>query len=226
MDALFNSVVDQVRASFPLQPMALDPELAEPRSFLKVLDAKHYNWRADGFDKLFGMRFKVKLPPLDQLNIILYPEQCYATPIFLFFCLATKRKVITHIGLNYPFEDAAYIAKWVDPLAELQGKYASFEAMDRYPEWMKKYRQPPTIMGMYTKDRLDDVSGCAHDYLAHYLHFASQAEVETDPERLARIAAFHDQFREDIRTQDKAQGMIAKMIGKEKARRIFYEITT
>jgi hypothetical protein len=34
------------------------------------------------------------------------------------------------------------------------------------------------------------------------------------------------QFVSDIRTQDKAQGMMAKMIGAEKARRIFWEITT
>ena len=226
MDQLFNSVIEQFRSSFPLHDVALDPELAKPKSFLKVLDATHYNWTADRFDKLFGMRFKVKLPPLDQLNTIFYPEPCYETPIFLFFCLVTKRKVIAHIGLNCPFSDAAYLEHWVGPLLAMQQQYGSFEAMDRYPEWMKKYRQECTIMGMYPKDRLDDIGSCARDYLTHYLQRAAETQPETDQERLATIAAFHDQFRKDIRTQDKAQGMIAKMIGKQKARRIFYEITT
>jgi hypothetical protein len=47
-----------------------------------------------------------------------------------------------------------------------------------------------------------------------------------DPAGLARIEKFQSQFVEDIRTQDKAQGMMAKMIGKDIARRIFYEVTT
>ena len=49
---------------------------------------------------------------------------------------------------------------------------------------------------------------------------------ETDPAKLQQLKAFQDAFIEDIRTQDKAQGMIAKMIGKQKAKRIFYEVTT
>ena len=47
-----------------------------------------------------------------------------------------------------------------------------------------------------------------------------------NPERLQQIAAFQDKWVDDIRTQDKAQGMIAKMIGSKTAKRIFYEVTT
>ncbi len=54
----------------------------------------------------------------------------------------------------------------------------------------------------------------------------SRCEPVTDPERLAGVRAFHDRWVDDIRTQDKAQGMIAKMIGAKTARRIFYEVTT
>jgi hypothetical protein len=79
---------------------------------------------------------------------------------------------------------------------------------------------------MFARDRLDDLESCAHDYLEHYLQLAREAEEVTEPARRERIERFHAQFIDDIRTQDKAQGMIAKMIGKDKARRIFYEITT
>jgi hypothetical protein len=54
----------------------------------------------------------------------------------------------------------------------------------------------------------------------------SQAKPVTDSERLQEISGFHNQWVDDIRTQDKAQSMIAKMIGATKARRIFYEVTT
>jgi hypothetical protein len=226
LDQLFESVINKVRGQFPLEAVTLAPELAEPKSFLKVLSAKHYNWHADKFRKLFGMRFAVKLPPLDQLNTIFYPEPVYDTPIFLFFCLVTKRKLIAHVNVYCPFSDDAYRAIHVDPLTDILTKYPSFECADRYPEWMQKYRQDCTIYGMFTRDRLDDLSNCAFDFLDHYLQVASEAAPIENASRLQTIARFHDQFVEDIRTQDKAQGMIAKMIGKEKARRIFYEITT
>jgi hypothetical protein len=48
----------------------------------------------------------------------------------------------------------------------------------------------------------------------------------TDPGKLEVISWFNDQWISDIRTQDKAQGMMAKMIGAKTARRIFYEVTT
>lgn len=226
MDALFDSVIERVRERFPLEDIPLDPELAEPRSLLKILTARHYNWRADKFTKLFGMRFTVKLPPLDQLNSIFYPEPGFETPIFLFFALLTKRKLIAHLNVYCPFDDKAYLARHVAPKVNMLARYPSFECADRYPEWMKKYRQPCSIYGMFPRERLDDLSHCAFDYLEHYLRLAVDTEPEEEPARLEQIARFQAQFREDIRTQDKAQGMIARMIGKEKARRIFYEITT
>ena len=226
MDELFQSVIATVDQVFPLTDVELDPELAQPKSFLKILDATHYNWTAERFRKLFGMRFKVKLPPLDQLNCIFYPEPVYDTPIFLFFALVTKRKLIAHLNVYCPFDDDEYLRKHVDPLLAILKKYPPFDCDDRYPEWMQKYRQPCSIYGMLPRERLDDVAGCAREYVAHYVQTAADAEPVTDPERLAHIAAFHAQFVDDIRTQDKAQGMIAKMIGKDKAHRIFYEITT
>ncbi len=226
MDALFDSVIGKVCECFPLEEIPLDPELAEPKSFLKILTAHHYNWRADRFSKLFGMRFSVKLPSLDQMNTIFYPEPVYDTPIFLFFALLTKSKLIAHLNIYCPFDDEAYKAKHVEPLVAMLQQYPAFECADRYPDWMKKYRQSCSIYGMFPKERLTDLSSCAFDYLDHYLQMAAAAERQEDPARRDQIARFQAQFREDIRTQDKAQGMIAKMIGKEKARRIFYEVTT
>ena len=54
----------------------------------------------------------------------------------------------------------------------------------------------------------------------------ADAEPVRDSNRLEQIKAFHAQFRDDIRTQDKAQGIMSKFIGKKKARRIMYEVAT
>ena len=227
MDDLFRSVFDRVNATFPLSELELDPELARPKSFLKILDADHHNWTADRFRKLFGMRFRVKLPPLDQLNCILYPEPVYDTPVFLFFALVTKRKLIAHLNVYCPFDDEEYLARHVDPLLAALKKYPPFDCDDRYPEWMKKYRQAVFDLRHAAARPAGRPGGnCAHDFLDSYLANAAAAEPVSDPRRLERIERFHARFVDDIRTQDKAQGMMAKMIGKDTARRIFYEITT
>ena len=63
-DERLEAIVDRVRGIESLQDIDIPQELAEPRSFLKVLRANHYNWESDKFRKLFGMRFRVKLPPI------------------------------------------------------------------------------------------------------------------------------------------------------------------
>jgi len=225
-DQRLDAIVAAINSTESLRPINLPPELSRPKSLLKILDARHYNWDSDRFRKIFGMRFSVKIPPFEQLNSIFYPRLEYDLPIFIFFCLITKRKVIAHLNVNCPFYDAAYLEKWVDPLTDRLHKYASFECADRYPEWMKKYRNACTIYGMFPRERLEDLSSCCFEYLDCYMQAVGNSEPVTDSQRLERIWEFQAGFVEDIRTQDKAQGMIAKMIGAKTARRIFYEVTT
>lgn len=226
LEARFQALIAQVDELMPLTAVAVDPALAEPKSFLRILKARHMNWRTERYRKVFGMRFSMKLPPLDQMNFIMYPEPGYDMPIFLFFCLLTGRKAICHVNINCMLDDAAYQEKWVAPLVEAQKKYDSFECADRYPDWMQKWRTPAGIYGMFPRERFDDFMRCGTDYLDIYLKLARNAEPIKDPERLALVRKAQAQFIEDIRTQDKAQGMMAKMIGKETAKRIFYEVTT
>jgi hypothetical protein len=226
LEANFRSLIARVERQMPLTAVPVAPELAEPKSFLKILKARHMNWRTERYRKVFGMRFSVKLPPLDQMNFIMYPESSYEMPIFLFFCLLTGRKVICHVNVNCTLSDEAYLERWVAPLVAARNKHGSFECADRYPDWMLKWRTPAGIYGMFPRERFASFMRCGTEYLDIYLKLASTAEPVRDPERLARIRDAQEQFVADIRTQDKAQGMMAKMIGKETAKRIFYEVTT
>jgi hypothetical protein len=226
LEAHFQGVIRLVGESLPLTRVALDPELAEPKSFLKILKARHMNWTAPRFRKIFGMRFSVSLPPLEQMNFIMYPEADSEAPIFLFFCLLTGRKLIGHVNVNCPFRDEAYERRWVAPLLAAQAKHGPFPCDDRYPEWMLKWRTPAGIYGMFPKATFDAFMACGLDYLRIYLDLAARSEPVADGARREAVRRCHAQFVDDIRTQDKAQGMIARMIGAEKARRIFYEVTT
>lgn len=221
-----NAIIQRLATTEPLEEMAVAPELAQPSSFLKVLTANHYNWQSERFRKIFGMRFAVKVPMIEQLNSIFYPRENYSMPIFIFFCMVTRRKVIAHLNVNCPFDDHEYRSRWVDPLTDILQGFDSFQTKDRYPEWMKKYRNDCTIYGLFPIEKLQDISDCCFAYLDYYLEQVDAATPEQDEQRLEKIAAFHDQWVSDIRTQDKAQGMMAKMIGSRTAKRIFYEVTT
>jgi hypothetical protein len=172
------------------------------------------------------MRFSVTLPPIEQLNVIVYPRKTYDLPVFIFFCMLTKRKVIAHLNVNCPFIDDEYQAKWVAPLTQILRGFPSFESRDRYPEWMLKYRNESTIYGLFPIERLDDISDCCFAYLKYYIDRVRTETPVTDAARLTTISQFHEQWIDDIRTQDKAQGMMAKMIGAKIAKRIFHEVTT
>ena len=226
VEGRFRQLVDRVDGRVGLTPVPVDPDLAEPSSFLKILKTRNYNWQAPRFRKIFGMRFTVKLPALDQMNFIMYPQADCEAPIFLFFCLVTGRKIICHVNLNGVLDDADYRNRWVTPLLARRAAHGSFDCADRYPEWMLKWRTPAGIYGMFPRERFDDFMDCGFDYLDHYLTLVARSEPVTDPARREQIAAAHASFISDLRTQDKAQGMMAKMIGKETARRIFYEVTT
>ncbi len=225
-DQRLEAIIERLRGVEALEEMQVPRELAEPRSFLKVLRANHYNWSSPHFRKVFGMRYRVKIPKIEQLNSIFYPRNNYDVPVFIFFLMQTKRKVIAHLNVCCPFDDDAYRAKWVDPLVAILNRYEPFESNDRYPEWMKKYRNASTIYGLFPGERIDEISACCFDYLDYYLSQLAAAEPVSDPARQQAIARFQDGWVNDIRTQDKAQGMIAKMIGADTARRIFYEVTT
>ncbi len=225
-DQRLQAVLDQVKQYMPLDEVEVDGEISDNKAFLKLVTVSCHNWAAGRIPRIGALRMTVKVPALDALTMIFYPEADSDAPIFLFFFLITGRKVISHFNVCTPFDDDEYLQKWVKPLDAIQAKYPEFECMDRYPEWMKAYQHDSTVYGLFKQDRLDDLSGCSLEYLDHYLGLVADNEKTTDPERLQTIAEFHQHFKEDIRTRDKAQGMTSKFIGKEKARRIFYEVVT
>jgi hypothetical protein len=226
LESRFQALIGTIDGRIGLTAVPVEPELAEPGSFLKILKARHYNWSAPRFRKVFGMRFDVRLPPLEQMNLIIYPDSTYDTPIFLMFCLLTRNKVILHVNVNCTSDHPDYRQKWVAPLLAIQARYPDFSCDDRYPDWMQKWRTPAGIYGMFPKARSDDFWACAGEYLEAYLDLAVANEPITDPARRVQVEAANAQFVSDIRTQDKAQSMMARMIGKDTARRIFWEVTT
>lgn len=221
-----DEVIRRTQAHMSLAPVAMDPQLEQADSPLKILKVRCRSWESDKLRKIGTLRFFVKLPPLDALNMIFYPREHVDAPIFILFFLETRRKLICHINVNTPSREPDYLHHWVDPMAELRKGYPSFDAKDRYPEWMKKYRHDCTVYGLFSREKTADLSNFMFDCLDTYAEKLARAPFVEDPGRLEELRRFHTQWIDDIRTQDKAQGMISKFIGKAKARRIFHEVST
>lgn len=221
----FERLTGCIREQVELQPITIAADLAASEDSERGIQLRSFNWQSDTFGKITIMETSVGVPPMHQLNSILYPRPEYDLPIFLFLTVVTKSHVIAIYNVNSPFDDDAYTATYVDPLMPVFEKYAP-EGRDRCPDWFEKYRTPATIFGIYTMDKLDSLVNCGLGYLRAYLEAAHDATQVDDPERLAVIGEFHEQFREDIRNKDRGRWVLAKLMSDEYARRIFYEVAT
>jgi hypothetical protein len=226
MDQQLEALMDRLRQDVDLEPMTLDPALTAQDAYQRPMQLNCFNWRAERFAKISVMQTSVEVPPMNQLNSIFYPQPVYDFPIFLFLHVLTKSNVIAIININCPFADKSYTARYVDPLVPIRKKYPPLEGKDRYPEWFEKYRNDATVFGVYSKDQADQLAACGLDYLQAYLKLAAEAPKVDAPDRLERIARFHEQFKNDIRNKDRGRLVLAKLTSEETARKIFYEVAT
>lgn len=219
-------IIDKANQYTPLTEVALDPDISDNSAFLNMVRISARNWKSEHLAKMTALHFDLKIPPLDALNMIFYPPENVAAPIFLLFYLIVPRRVICHLNVCTPFRDDAYQAQWIEPFKPILQGYEPFAVQTKYPDWMEEYRHETTVFGINPLNRLDDLTQCGLEYLDAYFSRLVQCAPESDPGRLAAVSAFHDHFRNNIRTKDTARKMTAKFIGKDKSKRIFYEVAT
>ena len=109
------------------------------------------------------------------------------------------------------------------PLQETSKNYTHLPPKEM-PEWMRAYQSPGTIYSMPERKLEADVKQCALDYLELYLKMLDKAEETTDAEYGERIKAGQAAYRSDIMTKDRSRKMLARLIGKKKANRLFQEV--
>lgn len=223
MDELFTQVLSRIENKFHLEPVSLPQELAETKFILNVLDLHCFNWKAQQLRKVYCMRLKVKMPSLDVIGMAFYPEPCYDVPIFVFDLSCTSKKVVSYINFIAVSNNEDYHKKYIDPLKPLYEKYGHFP-YQKMREWMQVYRNPCTIYSMPDRSCLDELKTCVHEYLGVYLELLSGAEKINDPDYCRQVEDFHRVYRNDLVTKDRSQIMLGKIMGKQKAGRIFNEV--
>ncbi len=223
MDELLLQVLTRIQNRFPLEPCALPPELAETKFVFNVLDLRCFNWRAEQLRKIYCMRMKVKMPALDIIGMAFYPQPCLDIPIFAFDLSCTNKKVVSYINFVATSSTEAYHKKYIDPLKPLYARHSHFP-YQKMRDWMQVYRNPCTVYSMPDRSCLDELQACVLEYLAVYLELLEGAEKILDPDCCRRIEAFHAAYKHDLVTKDRSQVMLGRIIGKQKAGRIFNEV--
>jgi 15,16-dihydrobiliverdin:ferredoxin oxidoreductase len=223
MDELLSKTLKKIEEKFQLEPVAIPEDLRETRFPLSLLKLQCYNWKAEKIRKIYFMRVKVRVPTLDVLGMAIYPETDFDVPIFTCDLSCTKKKVFTHINFIPLFSDESYHKKYIEPLKPVFEKYNHFPP-HKMREWMLKYHSSYTFYSMPEKSSLEELKCCALDYLSVYLDIISQAKPIEDKQYLEKVKEAHKAYENDLLTKDASQKMLARIIGKEKARRIFQEV--
>ena len=223
MDDLFNHVLSQCSSALQLEEVKLPAELARTKYPFNALELVCRNWRAERLRKIYCMRMKVRVPQLDILGMAFHTQHCFDAPIFQFDLTCTKKKIIAYINVFTVADDAACYEKNMGPFEQVAKRYAHFQPF-KMPEWMQVYRTGCTIYTDPAPNFLDELKACVKDYLAVYLPMLTAAEKINDPQRLEAVERFHAGFLNDLLTKDRSQIMLGKVIGKEKAGRIFREV--
>jgi len=223
MDDLYTKVLEKIENDLVLEPIQLPKELGKISYPLNMLQMRCSNWRSERINKMYCMRLKLLLPSLDILGITIYPSPAYDVPLFLFDLSCTHKKIVTYINVFKIADDPEYVCKYIDPFTTVREKYKHLTAKP-VPAWLETYQSTCTIYTHPARDNLNIVKSCVLDYLEVYLHLLTSAEKVNSFDRQQQILRFHEQFKYDLATKDGAQKMLAKVIGKKKAARIYNEV--
>jgi hypothetical protein len=223
MDHLFDYIIKGLSAALPLEEIALPPELARTRYPLGALELVCRNWRAPQLKKVYAMRMKVKIPSLDIIGMAFHPEPCFDIPLFQFDLTCTKKKIIAYINVLAPRDEDAGGRSFLARFEPVRRRYDHLHPF-KMAEWMQAYHTACTIYVDPEPARLDDLKACVREYFGLYLELLTKAEKTGDARRIEAAERFHEAFKNDLITKDRSQIMLGKVIGREKAGRIFREV--
>ena len=225
MDELFDKTKRCLEERLRLEPIQLPPELVHITLPLKIFDLRCYNWKAERIRKIYFMRIKVAVPYLDIFGMAIYPDSTTDVPGFAFDFSCTKKKVFGYVNCIPLFSDGAYQEKYISPMK------AVHECCGIFPhqtvrEWMKPYHTHYTIYTFPPTSYLPELKKCAFAYLEFYLNLFERAAIITDPAHVSRLEEARRNYVSALLSNDNSQKMLGKIIGRERARRLFREVVT
>ncbi len=225
MDELFDKTKRCLEERLRLEAVELPPELAHMTLPLKIFDLRCYNWKAEKIRKIYFMRIKVAVPFLDIFGMAIYPDSSMDIPGFVFDFSRTRKRVFGYVNCIPLFRDRGYQEKYIEPFNSVHGGCRGFPPQT-VREWMQPYVTPYTIYTFPPAAYVQELKQCAISYLELYLNLITRTEPITDPVYAAQVESAQRSYVSALLTNDNSQKMLGRIIGRDRARRIFHEVVT
>ncbi|MCX5899957.1 MAG: hypothetical protein NTX06_04340 [Proteobacteria bacterium] len=206
-----------------LREMPIDKELSRIRWIFGLLELRLANWQAAGIRKLYTMEMKMRIPAMHQQGITLYPDAETDMPVLTVDLTRMKKKTIAYINVIALYHDDAYRQKHLDAFLPIFDRYKDLPQTDM-PTWMQPHRNPCSLFAMTSADCYERYEQCALEYVELYCERLHQCPPLEDEDARKRAAEAQRQFCLELAEKDTTRHILAKVIGRRRADRIFQEV--
>ena len=223
MEALKAKMLRDLENRYSLEPTPIDDDLREIKLPLGLMKLNLFNWRMEKVRKVNIMRTSVKMPSLEVFAIEIYPEDDYDIPLLAIDFSKMKKKTFVYLNFIPLFQDAEYQQKYLDRLEPIWSRY-SIVPEAKAKEWMNPYLHRFSVYAMAKNALLPECYQCAYDYFACYLDMLDQAEKIQDADYRSKVSAASLNYCDQLSEKDGSRQMLGRLIGMNRANRIFREV--
>lgn len=225
MGDLIRGVLDIAAKHFHMETLPVDESLSHIQWLFKLLDLRLENRRAAGIRKFYAMELTLRIPAVHQQGIAFYPDEKNDMPVLFIDLTRMKNKTIAYVNTVALFDDAEYQRRHLAVFETIAARYADLPRTD-LPDWMRPHRNKTTFFAVTSQDCYGRFEACAFEYAALYCERLLTCPRIEDTAALAKIATAREQLCRDIAEKDTTRHLLAKIIGRRRADRIFQEVLT
>lgn len=208
-----------------LREMPVDTELSRIRWIFGLLDLRLANMQAQGIRKMYTMEMTMRIPMVQQQGITFYPDASTDMPALTVDLTRMKNKTIAYINAIPLFNDETYLQKHIYVFKQIADCYKDLPQSDM-PAWMQPYRTACSFFAITSADSYERYEQCAIEYVQLYCERLTQCPLLEDEDARKKVADARQQFCRDIAEKDTTRHILAKVIGRRRADRIFQEVLT
>lgn len=208
-----------------LEALPVDATLSHIRWLFRLLELRLENRHATGIRKFYSMELSMRIPAVHQQGIAFYPDETTDMPALFVDVTRMKNKTIAYVNTVALFDDDEYRRRHLAAFKTIAERYADLPRTD-LPEWMRPHRNETTFFAVTSQDCCKRFEACAFEYAELYCERLQTCPRVEDTAARAKIAAARNQLRRDIAEKDTTRHLLAKIIGRKRADRIFQEVLT
>ncbi len=225
MGDLIRNIIDIAEKHFHMEALPVDGALAHIGWVFGLLDLRLENRRADGVRKFYAMELTMRIPAVHQQGIAFYPDETTDMPVLFVDLTRMKNKTIAYVNTVALRDDDEYRRKHLAPFRAIAERYADLPRSD-LPDWMQPHRNENTFFAVTSQDCYERFEACALEYAQLYCERLRACPRLADSAAREDIAAGRERLRRDIAEKDTTRHLLAKIIGRRRADRIFQEVLT